>query len=265
MSVLAGNPGRSHAILLQNRHNALHTCNAFRTGIARMTIQSETQASSHMIPRPAPLAVRRMWLAPAIAAVVGALLTGAVSFVILTGLTRIRPDETVTLSLIAINAGFILLLIALIGREVARILVARRSGKAASRLHIRIVAMFSLVAAIPAIMVAIVASVTLDIGLDRWFEERTKTIVNSSLSIAEAYIRENAGNLQGTALSMAYVLDQNRSVYSLDRNGFRRMLTEQAEGRALAHAALINDNGEFLMMADIATRVSDAGAADRSG
>ncbi len=194
-----------------------------------------------------------MSLAPAIAAVSGALLTGAVSFAILTGLTRIRPDETVTLSLIAINAGFILLLIGLIGREIARILIARRTGKAASRLHIRIITLFSLVAAVPAIMVAIVASVTLDVGLDRWFEERTKTIVRSSLSIAEAYVRENARNLQGTALSMAYVLDQNRSVYALDRNGFRSILTEQAQGRALAHAALINDKGEFLMLADITT------------
>ncbi|MEX0344098.1 MAG: ATP-binding protein [Rhizobiaceae bacterium] len=217
-----------------------------------MTVQSNTTLPGD-ISSPAPLPARRMWLAPAIVAVVGALLTGAVSFVILTGLTSIRPDETVTLSLIAINAGFILLLIGLIGRELARILVARRTGKAASRLHIRIVAMFSLVAAIPAIMVAIVASITLDVGLDRWFQERTQTIVRSSLSIAEAYIRENARNLQGTALSMAYVLDQNRSVYSLDRNGFRRMMTEQAEGRALAHAALINDMGEFLMMADITT------------
>lgn len=194
-----------------------------------------------------------MWLVPALIAVAGALLTGGVSFAILTGLTRIRPDETVTLSLIGVNAAFILLLVGLIGREVARILLARRNGKAASRLHIRIVAMFSLVAAIPAIMVAIVASITLDVGLDRWFEQRTKTIVSSSLSIAEAYVRENASNLQGTALSMAFVLDQNRSVYSLDRNGFRRMMTEQAEGRALAHAALINGKGEFLMMADITT------------
>lgn len=218
-----------------------------------MTVQTETPATGTIIPQSAPLPTRRMRLAPAIIAVVGALLTGAVSFVILTGLTRIRPDETVTLSLIAVNAGFILLLVGLIGREVARILLARQTGKAASRLHIRIVTLFSLVAAIPAIMVAIVASVTLDIGLDRWFEERTKTIVNSSLSIAEAYVRENASNLQGTALSMAYVLDQNRSVYTLDRNGFRRMMTEQAQGRALAHAALINGEGEFLMMADIAT------------
>ena len=218
-----------------------------------MAVQTETSATGQILSQPMPLPARRMRLAPAILAVVGALLAGAISFVILTGLTGIRPDETVTLSLIVIDAGFILLLVALTGREIVGVLLARQTGKAASRLHIRIVAMFSLVAAIPAIMVAIVASVTLDIGLDRWFEERTKTIVNSSLSIAEAYVRENARNLQGTALSMAYVLDQNRSVYSLDRNGFRRMMTEQAEGRALAHAALINDKGEFLMMADITT------------
>ncbi|MEZ5811261.1 MAG: PAS domain-containing sensor histidine kinase [Rhizobiaceae bacterium] len=218
-----------------------------------MAVQSETSVTGPILPEPTPLTTRRMWLAPAIAAVIGALLTGAVSFAILTGLTAIKPDETVTWSLIVINAGFILLLVALIGREIGRLLLARRTGKAASRLHIRIVTMFSLVAALPAILVAVIASVTLDVGLDRWFEQRTKAIVSSSLAIAESYVRENASNLQGTALSMAYVLDQNRTVYRLDRNGFRRLLTEQAQGRALAHAALINDKGEFLMMADIDT------------
>lgn len=199
------------------------------------------------------LAGRRMWIWPAVLAVTGALLTGAVSFAILTGLTPIRPDESVTLTLIGINAAFVVLLIVLIVREAGRVYLARRRGKAASRLHVRIVTLFSLVAAIPAMIVAIVASVTLDVGLDRWFELRTKTIINSSLAIAEAYIRENASNLQNTALSMAYVLDQARSVYSLDRNGFRQILTEQTEGRALAHAALINDAGEFIMMADVTT------------
>ena len=116
----------------------------------------------------------------------------------------------------------------------------RRRGKAASRLHVRIVAMFSLVAAIPAIMVAVIASITLDIGLDRWFEIRTKTIINSSLSIADAYVQENARNLQGTTLSMAYDLDRARSLYNLDRTGFRDFMSQEAVARGLAHAALIN-------------------------
>src|SRR5690606_12028461 len=130
--------------------------------------------------------------------------------------------------LIGINAFFVLILLGLIGREAHRIYTARKGGKAAARLHVRIVAMFSLVAAIPAILVAIVASITLDLGLDRWFELRTRVIVNSSLSIAEAYVRENAGDLQGTTLSMAIDLDRSRTLYNLDRRGFRQLLTQEA-------------------------------------
>ena len=193
---------------------------------------------------------RRLLALPGVIAIVAALLTAAISFTILVGATPITPDETTTLSLIGINAIFVALLIALIVREAHRIVVARRNGKAASRLHVRIVAMFSLVAAIPAIMVAVIASITLDIGLDRWFELRTKAIVSSSLSIAEAYVQENARNLQGTTLSMAYDLDQARTLYSLDRTGFREMITQQALGRALAHAALIRADGSVVMAAD---------------
>ena len=51
---------------------------------------------------------------------------------------------------------------------------ARRRGRAGARLHVRIVGLFSVIAAVPAILVAIVASVTLDRGLDRWFSGRTQ-------------------------------------------------------------------------------------------
>ena len=193
---------------------------------------------------------RRLLALPGIVAIAAALVTAAASFVILMGLTPVDPDGQTTLWLIGINAGFVLLLLALIGREAHRILAARRVGKAASRLHVRIVTMFALVAAIPAILVAIVASITLDVGLDRWFEIRTKTIINSSLSIADAYVKENARNLQGTTLSMANDLDAARAIYSLDRGGFRRLMSDQVQGRQLAHAALIRIDGSFIMQAE---------------
>ncbi|MBN9268732.1 MAG: PAS domain-containing sensor histidine kinase, partial [Mesorhizobium sp.] len=192
---------------------------------------------------------RRLLALPGIVAVAGALVTAAISFAILVGATPITPNATTTQALIALNAFFVLFLAALVGREVHRILTARRHGRAASRLHVRIVAMFALVAAIPAIMVAIIASITLDIGLDRWFEIRTKTIVNSSLSIADAYVQENARNLQGTTLSMAYDLDASRTLYGLDRTGFLDLMNKEAVGRGLAHAALIKPDGSFVMSA----------------
>ncbi|WP_011580955.1 MULTISPECIES: sensor histidine kinase NtrY-like [Chelativorans] len=196
---------------------------------------------------------RRLMALPGIIATAGALVTAAISFAVLLGLLQpyITPDARTTLVLIGINAAFILILLGLIGREAHRIYAARRGGKAAARLHVRIVAMFSLVAAIPAILVAVVASITLDLGLDRWFELRTRVIVNSSLSIADAYVRENAGTLQGTTLSMAIDLDRSRSLYNLDRNGFRQLLTQQTIGRGLAQAALIREDASAIIAADI--------------
>ncbi|MEO9611959.1 MAG: PAS domain-containing sensor histidine kinase [Nitratireductor sp.] len=214
-----------------------------------MTNQTETMPAGTMLEPAAPEG-RRLMALPGIVAVAAALICAAVSFIILVGLGPIAPSKQVTLTLIAINVLLILALVLLIGREVHRIVAARRRGKAASRLHVRIVALFSLVAAVPALAVAIVASITLDIGLDRWFEIKTKAIVNSSLSIAEAYVQENARNLQGTALSMAITLDQNRTLYGLDRTGFLRLMTQQAVGRGLAHAALIRDDGSVILQAD---------------
>jgi two-component system nitrogen regulation sensor histidine kinase NtrY len=210
---------------------------------------------SHALGGPAvaetrPKEGRRLLALPGIATILGAFLAAGISFVVLLGLTPIDPDYSTTLTLIAINAAFILLLVALIAREAHRIFMARRRGKAASRLHVRIVAMFALVAAIPAILVAIIASVTLELGLDRWFELRTKVIISSSLSIAEAYVNENARNLQGTTLSMAYDLDASRALYGLDRTGFRVVMSRQAQARGLDHAALIRADGSFIIQAE---------------
>jgi len=201
--------------------------------------------------RSAPNEGRRLMALPGILATIGALLTAVVSFAVLLGLTPLEPNARTTLALIGINTAFVLVLLGLIGREAHRIYAARRGGKAAARLHVRIVAMFSLVAAIPAILVAIVASITLDLGLDRWFELRTRVIVQSSLSIAEAYVRENASTLQGTTLSMAIDLDRFRTLYNVDRMGFRQLLTQQAIGRGLAYAVLIREDESVIMGADM--------------
>ena len=178
-----------------------------------------------------------------IATVVLALLTTGVTFLILTGMTPIHPDSQTTLLLTSINAALIAALMMLIGREAFRIARARTRGKAASRLHVRLIVLFSLVAAVPAMIVAIVASITLDLGLDRWFEMRSTTIVNSSISLANSYIQESARNLQGTTLEMVNDLDSQRTLYNLDRSGFTRLLTQQALGRGLISASLVRSNG----------------------
>lgn len=192
---------------------------------------------------------RRLLWAPGVAAIVGALITAAASFAIFVGLTPIDPTLGTMQVLAGLNAAFIIVLIALIWREAHRILQVRQQAKAASRLHVRIVTMFALVAAIPAIMVAVLAAVQLNIGLDRWFEIRTKTIISYSLGIAEAYVQENARNLLNATLSMGSDLDANEALYNLDKTGFLELLTRQRQFRGMQHAALIGPDSSLIMSA----------------
>ncbi len=197
---------------------------------------------------------RRYFAAPGVALVVGALISSTASFIILLGLTPIAPATNVVVGLAVLNLFFVLGLIGLIAREILRLIKARQRGRAAARLHVRIVALFSIVAITPAILVAIVASITLNVGLDRWFSIRTKSIVDQSLSVAQAYVMENARYLQGQTVTMATELDNAKTLYNLDRTGFNNLLTRQARGRGLLGAFLVGKDGHAIMQADIKTQ-----------
>lgn len=187
--------------------------------------------------------------------VIALLITGSLTFTLLIGLTPVQPDKNLVLIAAAINGFLILVLVFLIGKEIAKIIRSRRKGRAASRLHVRIIGLFCLVAAFPAILVAIVAGITLDLGLDRWFEIRTKKIVESSVSVARAYQNESTRVLMGNTLSMAANLDRNRRLYVLDRERFIQLLTLEARGRGFLAASLVKEDGSELIKSDLETKI----------
>lgn len=183
----------------------------------------------------------------------GALLCAGVTLFILLGLTPVPPTSHVVVASVIVNSLFVAALIILIGREVFRLFKARSRGRAAARLHIRIVVLFSIVAITPAILVAIFASLTLNVGLDRWFALRTQQIIRSSQNVAQAYLMENASYLQGQTASMGNDLERNHTLYSLDRTGFADLMTRQAKGRGLLGAFLVRGDGSAIVQADIKT------------
>ncbi|MES5048555.1 PAS domain-containing sensor histidine kinase [Rhizobium nepotum] len=182
-----------------------------------------------------------------------ALICAIVTLFVLMGVTPIAPTSNVVIASVVINSILVIGLMFLIGREINRLLKARKKGRAAARLHVRIVVLFSIVAITPAVLVAIFASLTLNVGLDRWFSLRTQSIVDSSSNIAQAYMMENAGYLQGQTLSMATDLDRNRALFYLDRTGFVDLMTRQAKGRGLLGAFLVQEDGDAVAQADIKT------------
>ncbi|HEU0084650.1 MAG TPA: PAS domain-containing sensor histidine kinase [Bradyrhizobium sp.] len=196
---------------------------------------------SFVEPRSRPL---RRLLAPF--AVGFALLSACLTFVVLTGLTPIEPTRTVVVWFLLINAATILLLISIIVREVWQVVQARRRGRAAARLHVQIVSLFSVIAVLPAVLVSIVANVTIDRGLDRLFSGTTKAAIENSLIVASAYLNENAQLIRGDILGMANDIANARPLFDQDRSSFREMLTASAASRNLPGAMLIDKETNVL-------------------
>lgn len=175
-----------------------------------------------------------------------ALLSAFLTFVVLTGLTPIEPTRQVVVTFLLINAATILLLVAIIVREVWQVVQARRRGRAAARLHIQIVSLFSVIAVLPAVLVAIVAHVTIDRGLDRLFSGPTRAVIQNSLIVANAYLHEHAQLIRGDILGMANDIAHSRPLFDQDRVTFRELLTTSAASRNLPGAMLIDKDRNIL-------------------
>src|ERR1700754_1841116 len=175
-----------------------------------------------------------------------ALLSAFLTFVVLTGLTPIEPTRGVVVSFLLINAATILLLVGIIVREVWQLVQARRRGRAAARLHVQIVSLFSVIAVLPAVLVSIVANVTIDRGLDRLFSGTTKAAIENSLIVASAYMQDRAQLIRGDILGMANDIANARPLFDQDRRSFREMLTASAASRNLPGAMLLDKDANVL-------------------
>jgi len=175
-----------------------------------------------------------------------ALLSAFLTFVVLTGLTPIEPTREVVVSFLLINGATILVLVGIIVREVWQMIQARRRGRAAARLHVQIVSLFSVIAVLPAVLVAIVANVTIDRGLDRLFSGPTREVIQNSLIVANAYLHEHAQLIRGDILGMANDIAHARPLFDQDRATFRELLTASAASRNLPGAMLIDKDRNVL-------------------
>ena len=119
---------------------------------------------------------RAFWVGLVI--VVLSLISALTSYLILTGLTPITPRDDVVLGALLINVALISAMLAIVVWQFLGLWRAWRNNVPGARLHVRIVALFSLIAALPAIVLAIAATTTFSRALDSWFSTRTRAIIN---------------------------------------------------------------------------------------
>jgi len=195
--------------------------------------------------------LRRIKAERAIAVVllVGGLSCGIATFVAMTGNLSTAVNTNHVLLLLLADLIIILGLAALITRRLAILWIERKKGMAGARLHGRLVALFSVVAVAPTILVAAFSVIIFDLGLEFWFSERVSNAIKSSRAVAAAYLEEHQQAIAADALSIAQLL--NRGGPSLVYNPalFNNVMTQQAHLRSLMEATVYDSSGRVLARA----------------
>lgn len=91
----------------------------------------------------------------AVALALAALVSGIATYVVITSKPPLGPDPNVVLLLLNLDLVLLLLLGAVVARRLVALWVERRRGMAGARLHVRFVALFSLLSVTPTIIVAV--------------------------------------------------------------------------------------------------------------
>ncbi|PSC06528.1 PAS domain-containing sensor histidine kinase [Alsobacter soli] len=160
--------------------------------------------------------------------VVLALLSALATFAVLAGLVPLPPTHDVVLQLFAVNALLILVLLGFVVREAFRLVSARRAGQAASGLHARVVALFALVAALPAILVAVVGWITLERGLDIQFSRYIRQLLSTSVDVANAYRELQCRTIGREINLMAADLARAKPLMDHDRAAYHDFMQSRA-------------------------------------
>jgi two-component system nitrogen regulation sensor histidine kinase NtrY len=173
-----------------------------------------------------------------------------ITYAIVTGGVAYRPTQGLIIGLLLINLGLVLTLGALIAWRLTRLWSERQSGRAGARLHVRLVAMFSAIAVVPAIFVAVFAVLTLNIGIEQWFAPRVQSAVDNSIAIAQRYEAEHEKSITADALAIANGIQQDPQLFDADKkvqpDVLFTKLGEMTKDRGL-QAAYIYDSHRTLL------------------
>ncbi len=177
---------------------------------------------------------------------VAATLAGIATYVVLSGSLSFGTNVDLILALLYLDVSLLLLLGAVVARRLVQLLVAHRQGSAGSRLHARLVALFSVVAVAPAIVVAVFSVMFLHYGLEAWFNERISRALTNSLNVAQAYLDEHKDVIRADALAMANDLNREGPAMADRPSLFQRLLDTQAVLRSLTEAVVFHSDGEVV-------------------
>jgi len=185
------------------------------------------------------LAARRAnvfaWLeAAAVVALAGAVIATWSAFSRSGARDDLLPTMQVSVLLMATLVPAMMLLV-LIGRRLA----LRRAAGSTARLHVRLVFFFSMVAAVPTLLVAGFAAFLFQTGVDFWFSDESRGLMENANALAQNYYDTNQRNVEQNSVTMATDMRDTLARVPITDPDFPDFYTYQVTGREISESAIL--------------------------
>jgi two-component system nitrogen regulation sensor histidine kinase NtrY len=144
------------------------------------------------------------------------------------------PTMQVSALLIATLVPAMMLLV-LIGRRLA----LRRAAGSTARLHVRLVFFFSIVAAVPTLLVAGFAAFLFQFGVDFWFSDQSRGLMENANALAKNYYDANQRGVEQNTITMATDMRDILSRVPITDPDFPDFYAYQAQAREISESAVL--------------------------
>ena len=166
---------------------------------------------------------------------------------IFAGFTPILPTTGVVTSLLGGDGFVIVTLCVFIGMEVQKLRAARKAARAGSRLHTRLVVLFSLVAAIPALFTAVIATVSVEWAINPASLRNIPAFINEAGSSSQLYRESQCQSLLRDAELIAGDLSRASPLLKDHREAYQNLLDARARALSFSVAAVVTTDGETVI------------------
>ena len=126
-------------------------------------------------------------------------------------------------------------LLVLIGRRLA----LRRAAGSTARLHVRLVFFFSMVAALPTLLVAGFAAFLFQTGVDFWFSDESRGLMENANALAQNYYDANQRDVEQNTVTMATDLRDTLARVPITDPDFPDFYAYQAQAREISESAIL--------------------------
>ena len=128
-----------------------------------------------------------------------------------------------------------------------KVLSERRKGKLGSETSLRYILFFSTTTLLPSIIIALFSLILFNVGLQKYFDNKIKTVVNNSAEVAKNYIDQIRNSVEADILLILLDINNQSALYYENPKQFLNLLTSQRLLRRLDEVHLIDSSGKIIM------------------